>query len=184
MKTIPVIMLLSVLLCGCKDNTHLDRALSLRQTLLSHGCRFQCDITADYTDALYTFSLLCTFDENGAMEFSVMEPDSICGIAGQVDPTGGKLTFQQQHLLFPVLADGYISPVSAPWLMLKSLRSGYIRSCGQQQQGLYIIMDDSFAQAPLQVEMWTDSQDIPYHCEMLWKGRRILSITLKDFCYV
>jgi len=183
LKKLAVLFLCTLFLYGCHaDNTAINYALSLRnQIIAAERCTFDCKITADYSDRLYTFSMNCCFDKNGSMTFSVNEPESISGITGTVDSQGGKLTFDDQALFFQLLADGYISPVSAPWLFMKTLRSGYIDSSTNNGNGLYISIDDSFEENPLTIEVWTDQQNNPIRAEMLWNGRRVLSLDVSNF---
>lgn len=184
MKRIFIIILYVLFLFGCDNNSQLDQAISIREKLLTDSCAFCCDVTADYADTVYSFSLQCDFTKDGALRFTVLEPETIYGIAGNITATGGQLHYEDQYLAFPLLADGYISPVSAPWIMIKSLRGGYIRACGKVDNGLRITLDDSFLQEPLQLEVWTSEEGNPEFCEVIWKGRRILSVSVTEFDYV
>lgn len=184
MRRVTGLLLIVLLFFGCSKEQNIDNAIAFRQALISSGACFQCTVHADYGDTIHSFIMQCSFDTTGAMNFSVIKPDSIAGITGNIATDRGYLTFDQQHLLFPLLADGYISPVSAPWLMIRTLRGGYIHGCTKTEEGFRITLDDSYGQQPLQVDVWTDEQGHPQFCEMLWKGRRILSLEVTDFCYV
>ncbi len=151
---------------------------------LSAGCVFSAEITADYGDNAYTFELDCHSDKDGKLNFTVVSPEVISGISGSLSATGGQMHFDDAVLGFPMLMEGEISPMSAPWLMLHSLRGGYIRGCGADGDGTKIIIDDSYAQNPLQVDLWLDSVDTPKGCEIMWQGRRIMSIKIKSFSFV
>lgn len=174
------------LLTGCSKNTsELSRAVSLREELLSSkGCNFTTTITADYGAQLYTFQMDCTADSSGEISFRVIYPESICDITGKISANEGKLTFDDKALLFDVLADGQLTPVSAPMLLIKSLRSGYIKACGTADRGLYIQIDDSYANDSIQIDIWTDSDDKPTRAEFLWKGKRFLSMTVESFTFL
>ncbi len=173
-------------MCGCRQTEDgLQPALQLRQQIeTSEKVSFTCGITADYGENLYSFSAVCHFDRTEKMEFSVIKPDSIAGITGIIDQEEGNLTFDGQALAFPLLADDYISPISAPWVFMKALRSGYIASYRHTEDGLLITLDDSYGLSQLQVDVWTDENTIPIRSEMLWKGRRILSLEVEDFSCV
>lgn len=173
-------------LCGCQSGQkEADNVLRLRQRVENADkTSFTCTVTADYGDSLYSFSLACSFDTTGEMEFSVVSPQSIAGISGTVGQQGGTLTFDDQALAFPLLADGYLSPISAPWVFLKALRSGYIASCSTLESGLQFTLDDSYGESYLQIDVWTDGETVPTHCEMLWKGKRILSLDVENFSTV
>jgi len=185
MKRIIGIVCLLVLLSGCaKGEAELDRAIALRTKLLSQGVSFDAEITADYGDKTYTFSVSCKTDTGGNLVFSVREPAGISGISGTVSVSGGKLTFDDQALAFPLLADGQLSPVSGPWILMNSLRSGYLSSCGAEGNLLRVAIDDSYAQDALHLDIWLDEKDCPVRGEILWKGRRLLSIAVSNFVFL
>ena len=176
-------VLVSVLfLFGCSGKTDMEKGMSLRADLLSgNGCEFETTVTADYGKELYAFSLSCKADHAGNLSFTITEPESISGITGVLDAVGGKLTFDAQALAFPVLADGQISPVSAPWFFVTALRSGYLKACEENEDGLHMIINDSYAQEAIQIDIYTDPGGIPNRAEFLWQGRRILTLAVENF---
>lgn len=63
--------------------------LDLRSELLKASeCRFSCEITADYSDKVYTFSMDCQCDSQGNLTFAVTAPETITGITGKVSDAG------------------------------------------------------------------------------------------------
>lgn len=153
----------------------------LRDKLLSHECSFDADITADYGDKLHEFSVTCRSDTQGNLSFSVIQPESIAGITGTIEQSGGKLTFDDTALHFELLADGQLAPVCAPWVLLKTLRSGYLTSAGAEGELLRLTIDDSYAEDALHVDIWLDETDVPVRGEILYDERRILSLDVKNF---
>lgn len=185
MKRILAIFLLLFTLCGCNvTSSDMDDAMELRNRLLSGGCGFDVKITADYIEKVYKFRMNCSVDSHGTMTFSVTEPDSIAGISGSISDEDAKLTFNDQVLLFETIADGQITPVSAPWLLIRTLRSGYLKACGSYDGGLYIQIDDSYAEDALHLEVWTDENNIPVQAEIQWQGRRVLSMSVENFTFL
>lgn len=159
--------------------------MALRERLLqSNGYSFEAEITADYGDKIYEFSMLCTVDKSGNLMFSVTEPESISGISGTISGSGGRLTFDDTALTFELLADGEVSPVSAPWLLVRTLLGGYLSSCGTDGDDLRLTIDDSYEEDALQLDVWLDSDDLPDRAEILWQGRRVLSLDVEDFTFV
>ncbi len=186
MKRLLALFLFFMMLCGCNSSqSQMDQALALRQQLLkSQGCRFIADIFADYQDKLYSFTLNCESDETGILKFTVIQPESISGITGTVSKQGGNLTFDDKVLAFPLLIDGLLSPVSAPWIFLQAMRSGYIKSCGSDTDGLRITINDTYSGEALNVDVYTNAVGTIKHSDVYWQGRRILSIDIRDFVYV
>lgn len=171
------------LLFGCgKNSGEIGGALAMRQRLLTaNGCSFTAAVTADYGDKIYSFTMQCEADKTGNMTFTVTGPEAISGISGKVTDAGGQLTFDDKALAFAPIADGQVTPVTAPWLFLKTLRSGYITACGRDGEQIYMQIDDSYAEQALHLDIWTDKSFQPVRGEVLWMGKRILTISVEDF---
>lgn len=185
MKRIIPLLLVLVLLTGCSgQGAELDRAMALRAKMLAQSVTFDAVITADYGDKLYTFRAACEADAKGAVRFTVVEPETIAGITGQISDAGGKLTFDEAVLSFPLLADDQLSPVAAPWVLIRTLRSGYLTSCAAEGGSLRLAVDDSYEEDALHLDIWLNENDLPSRCEILWQGRRILSVSVENFTFV
>ena len=186
MKRILAVILVIVMLSGCENkDSGLNRVIGLREKLLaSSECSFDAVITADYGDKVYTFNMACQTNDQGDLTFTVTDPQTISGITGTVTQQGGHLTFDDQALAFQMLADGQVTPVSAPWLLIRTLRSGYISACGADGDNLRIAMDDSYREDALHLDIWINSHDIPVRGEILWKGQRVVSLEVRNFSYM
>ena len=170
-------------LIGCSSGQGaLDAGTELRNNIQNAaGGSFQSVITADYGEEIYQFTMDCQFDQQGSLTFIVTEPESISGISGKIDGGAGSLTFDDHYLAFEMLADGQLTPVSAPWLMIKVLRCGYISACAKENDGFRLRFDDSYTGENLTAEVRLDSNKCVSSCEFLWDGRRILSLKVSDF---
>lgn len=176
------ILCVALLFCGCSNSgAPLNSALSLRKEILnSTECSFHTTVTADYGEQLCDFSMDCLVDREGNLSFTVTAPETIAGITGTVSSAGGSITFDDRVLAFQTIADGQVSPVSAPWLLIKTLRSGYLRSCTYVDSGLEISIDDSYAEEALRLIILTRN-DVPSSAEIFWQGRRVLTLTVENF---
>ena len=175
-------LVLVCLLCGCgRNDDALDRALAMRMRLQGAACSFSCTVTADYGEKIHVFSMECTADVSGDMTFEVLTPESISGITGVVSQSQGKLTFDDKALAFELLADGQFSPVSAPWILIRTLRGGYLTSCTETDYGMLLCIDDSYEADPLRLDVRMDREGNPISAEILWQGRRILSMEIENF---
>ena len=183
MKRGILILLCVIFLTGCgKETGEMNRALSLRNSLQSsNGCSFDSRITADYGDKVYVFGLQCRVDKTGAMDFTVTEPESIAGITGRIAEGTGKLTFDDTALYFPLLADGQITPISGPWILMKTLLGGYLTAVAQEEDLLHLTIHDSYEEDALQMEIWLNSENMPVCGEILYDGRRIITMTVENF---
>lgn len=185
MKRICILLCVLLLLTGCSEKDRdMDRAINLRSKILSHGISFDAQITADYGDKTYSFTMNCQVDNQGNLTFKVVEPELISGITGTVSATGGKLKFDDVSLAFDLMADGQFSPVSGPWLLIKTLRSGYLTSCNQEGEMFRLSIDDSYKEDALHLDVWLDGQDLPVRGEIMWQGRRLLTIAVKNFTFM
>ena len=154
MKRILSVCLVLLFLSGCDNSDNMTEVLRFRESILqAEGCTFQVEIAADYGTDIYRFSVDCTADREGNIVFTVTAPESISGISGRIFASGGQLTFDDTVLGFPLLADGELSPVCAPWIFLNTLRSGYLTSCGAIIDGIRLTVNDSYEEDALQLDI-------------------------------
>lgn len=183
MKKSALSVFLLLLLTGCANaRSGIDRAMELRgQLLTSTACSFRTVVTADYGETVCTFSMDCSADDSGNLLFTVTEPETIAGITGTISQQGGELTFEDTALDFPMLADGQLAPVSGPWVLWKTLRGGYLTAAGWDDELLRLTIDDSYEENALQVDVWLDDGNCPVWAEIVYDGRRILTMDVENF---
>lgn len=183
MKKVGALLILFVFLSGCSGaSKEIERGMALRSKILkATTCSFDASITADYGDKLYSFSMACQGDALGNLTFTVTAPETIAGITGRITDEGGKLTFDDTALQFDLMADDQLTPVSAPWIFLKTLRSGYLTAAGTEEGFLRLSIDDSYADDALHLDIWLDDGDLPVRAEILYDSRRILSVSVTNF---
>ena len=183
MKKLAALMIVLVILTGCTGKRdEMDRAMNLRAKLLgSEGCTFTAHIFADYGDAFHEFTLSCEGDNDGDLGFRVEEPETISGITGRFKGSEGALIFDDTVLSFPLLADDQVTPVSGPWILLKTLLGGYLTACGMEEELLHLTIYDSYEEDALQLEIWLNSDNVPIQGEIIYDGRRILTMEIENF---
>lgn len=176
----------SLLFTGCKNsNDSLSKALMLRNSMLEkEGCSFSAVVTADYGEELYLFSLSCRADHSGDLTFTVTAPATISGITGKITDSGGSITFDDKILAFPMMADGQITPVTAPWIFIKTLRSGYLNACSNWDNGYQISIDDSYRSDALHLNISVNADNLPIEGEIIWQNHRVVSIAISDFVFL
>ena len=185
MKRIIPVLLALLILTGCAGvRDTMDRAMMLRSAILAKGAEFDATVTADYGKLTCAFGMHCVLDKEGKLTFSVTSPETIAGITGTLSADGGRLTFDDKVLAFSLLADGQFSPVSGPWILMKTLRSGYLTSCGIEAGCIRVAIDDSYEKDALHLDIWLDEKDLPKRGEILWQGRRILSVEIENFAFL
>ena len=183
MKKLAALMLILLTFTGCtKTRNMLDKAMTLRAELLAcESCSFDATITADYGDKLHTFGMHCVGDNDGVVRFEVTSPDTLAGITGILNGEEGKLTFDDQGVAFSMLADGQVTPVSGPWILMKTLLGGYITACNEEDGFLHLMINDSYADDALELEIWLDGESRPVQTEIGYDGRRILTMEIENF---
>jgi len=183
LKKLTALLLTLVMLTGCTGKRdEMDRVMGLRAELLgSEGCSFTAHLTADYGDEIREFTLYCEGRNNGDLGFRVEEPESIEGITGRFKGKEGALTFDGEALAFPMLVDGQVTPVSGPWIFLKTLLGGYLTACGQEDEYLHLTIDDSYADDALRLEIWLNDANVPVQGEIIYDERRILTMKFENF---
>lgn len=184
LKVVAIVCVI-LLLSGCKGaNAPTDKALALRNRILdSNGCSFHAAVTADYGEKIHTFSMDCVTDKEGNLTFTVTEPITIAGITGKITAMGAGITFDDKVLAFQSIVDDQVTPVVAPWLFIKTLRSGYLRDCSDSENGYEITIDDSYAEDALRLNIRIQD-DLPVAGEIFWKGRRVLTLLVETFTYL
>ncbi len=186
MKRMAALLLCCILLAGCgKETGEMERGMKLRSSLLQGSeVSFDMDVSADYGDTVQLFSMACKADRDGNITFTVTAPETISGITGTITGGKGQLTFDETALHFGLITDDQLSPVSAPWVLMKTLRSGYLKSAGMEEDMLRLTIDDSYEDDALQLDIWLDEQDLPLRAEVLYDGRGILSLCVKNMAIV
>ena len=125
--------------------------------------------------------MFCEGDSQGNLGFSVTSPDSIAEIEGTITAKEGKLTFDDVALSFPLLADEQITPVSGPWILLKTMLGGYLTACTMEEDLLHLTINDSYEEDALQMEIWLNEENAPVCAEILYDGRRIVTMNVENF---
>lgn len=183
MKAAVFMLCVTLLLSGCSgENADMSKALEFRERILeSSECGFRAEIVADYGDAVHTFVMNTSTDSQGSVSFEVISPEPISGITGSIGQNGPSVTFDDIILAFPMFADGLPAPVSAPWIFMKALRSGYISSAVKEAEHWRVTFIDSYDEEPLMLDVWLDEQWIPVQCRIYYDGEDFLALQLEDF---
>lgn len=182
MKKCAVLFLL-LALTGCSGPSDpMEAGIRLRSRLQQAAvCSFEADIAADYGDEVHSFSLSCTADSKGEVTFAVTKPDTISGITGKLSSEGGMLTFTDTAVHFPLLAEEQLSPVSAPWILMRTLRGGNMVSACEEEGGILLSVDDSYEEDALRLDILLNGDGFPELADILYDGRKILSVSVENF---
>ena len=177
-----ILPLFIVFLLGCSGpEPAMEAALDLRsRCLASPAVRFRAEIRADYITGFEEFTLDCETSPDGAVAFRVASPEEIADICGTVRQDEGTVEFDGAVLAYPLMAQGRLSPLSGPWVVMKAIRSGCIIAAGQEGELTRITIDDSYADNALTVDVWLEEGQV-IQAEVAWEGLRCLVMTFDDF---
>ena len=180
MKRMLPLLLLFLLGCSAQDPA-MKAALELRGQCLGAGqVSFRVRISADYIEHIESFTLECTQTDDGTMTFHVLGPEEIEGIRGTVSGAEGTVEFDDTVLAFPLMAQGRLSPLSGPWVLMQAIRSGNILAAGQEGELIRLTIDDSYEENALTVDLWLEDGAV-CQAEIAWEGRRCLTMTVEEF---
>ena len=183
MRLLMVILLSFTCLFGCTSGrgSVSDGLIIREQMTTGDGCAFSASVTADYGDRMYSFTMDCTAQADGTINFTITEPESISGIKGSISQSGGKLLFDDTVLLFESLTSNQITPAIGPYLMVKAIQGGYIRSVCTQKDSIELTIDDSFRSQAFQALITLSVDHVLQGGEIFFNNRRILSIQVENF---
>ena len=177
-----ILPLFLVFLVGCSGpDPAMEEALALRsRCLASESVRFQAEIRADYITGYEEFALDCETVPDGAVSFRVISPEEVADISGTVRQDAGTVEFDGAVLAYPLMAQGRLSPLSGPWVVMKAIRSGCIIAAGQEGELTRVTIDDSYGANALTVDLWLEDGQVT-QAEVAWEGLRCLTMTFDDF---
>ena len=179
-KKLLVLLCCMLLLTGCAGKREpVQSALDLRTKLMeSGGCSFDSDIIAHYEDRAYQFSLCCQYAD-GKTTLTVTAPEEIAGITAYVERGQTQLEFDDTILELGELANGYVSPVAAPWLLVQCWLEEYIAYAGPDGEAERVTYLQGYNDAELSVDTWLQD-GTPVYAEVTHDGVRCLAMTLNN----
>ena len=169
--------------CGSKETDELQAAMDFRAALLqAEGCPFTAAVTADYGDRSYEFTLDCVCRTDGTATVTVCAPQTIAGISASVQQAGAQLEFDGMALDFGTMADGTVSPVSAPIRLCQCWAQEYISAAGMEEENLRVTYEQGYDSETLTADTWFSPENgVPIFAQICYNDQIILKMTLTDF---
>lgn len=187
LKLAAVLMILLCLLsaCGSKETASLQTPMDFRAQLLEAGaCTFRAEITADYGDAVYQFTVDCECATDGTATVTVLEPQSIAGITARITAGGDELGFDTMAVAFEPLAGGKAAPVCAPSLTVDAWTNAYIRAAGQEGECLRVTYERGYDAEQLTVDCWFNEKNVPICAEICYNNQTVLKLDISQFSFI
>lgn len=172
------------LLCGCaREDSEMQRALDFRTALLqSGGCAFTAEVTADYGEQVYRFTMDCTWSPDGGAALTLTAPQTLEGIRAEVSADGARVVYEDTAVGFESLAGGRLAPMALPYLLGSGWYEGYISACGMENGLLRMTCLEGYEEEELAVDTWLDTQSgQPCRCEISYQGQTLLIAEISAF---
>lgn len=140
MTCTPMILLLLLLSllsgCGGADNEDNALALQLRADFLAmDGCSGTMDVTADYGERVYDYTVSFSATKQDGMEMVITAPETVAGITAKIADGSTCLEFDGVSVETGPLNEDGLSPLDALPVMIAEMQSGYIAETGIEQVG-------------------------------------------------
>lgn len=184
-KLICLTILLCLVLSGCaaeQNNRQLQQAVEFRAAVMAaETCQFSADVTVNFSDHVYQFTLACTYLPDGEAVLSVVEPESIAGISARISPDGADVEYDGVMISFGQLANGHVAPMALPWVLGNAWTKGYISSAGKDGDSTLITCLLGYEEKQLTVETWLGEGNVPVHSEIYYDGQCCITAVLRDF---
>lgn len=161
-------MILCLLLSACgggdAGNDADQLALDIRAEYLAMaGCTARMDLTADYGERVYAYTLDLSYEKEGETTLTVAAPEEVAGVTVRISGEGASLEYDGVSLETGPLDPGGLSPVSAPSFLLRGAIEGFIAETGleaaRETDCLRMTCRDPEAQAGTGTELilWFDA---------------------------
>ena len=130
-------LLLCVCLCGCvgepEDN---ELTLQLRADFLSRtGCSGTMDLTADYGQRVYEYTVEFFETEKDGLTLTITAPEEVAGITAKIADGQTALEYDGVQLeTGPLNSDG-LSPMDALPAFFNAMESGFMAETGSEMLG-------------------------------------------------
>lgn len=179
-------ILLTVCLClllgACTgEESAVSPAIEFRAGLVqAGGCTFQAEVEADFGENVERFTLECDAAAGGAVDLTVLSPETLAGITATVSEAGGKITYDGMAMDFGLLANGNVIPAAAPALAVRCWTSEYIASVGEEEGLCRVTYEKDYDEKKLIVDTWYEN-GIPICAEVCYNNQRILKMTISEF---
>lgn len=160
-RCLPMILVLLLVSCGRIPISGAEQqALQARGNYLEmSGWSARAHITADYGQRVYAFDISAIGDEQEIVQV-LTQPETVAGMVSRTGPDGTFLEYDGVQVCTGPLADGKTVPMQALPKLLRAMRSGYIRTC-EEEDGLLHIRCGDPEQEPgrgEEISLWVDGQ--------------------------
>ena len=146
------------------------------------------EITADYGQRVYEYTLTVSWQKDGETVLTVVEPENIAGITARIGNGSARLEYDGASLETGLLSGDGLSPMDAVPAILEGVLTGYIAECGFEDAGegrqLWFCCRDPEQSAGTGTEaaFWFDADSHALtRAELLSDGYTVIQCVFTDF---
>ncbi len=185
------VLMMTLLLSACGGtggNGPQEQALTIRgEYLAAKGCGARLNVTADYGQRVYTYTVDVTSTAE-ELVLSVVAPKEVAGVTAHLVGGDSRLEYDAAVLETGPLALDGLTPLDAVPALLETARSGFMDSCTMEQLGeraslRVLCRDPSMGQGEgTQTVLWFDPDSAALlRGEILVEGRRVILCECMEF---
>lgn len=138
-RIISCVLMMTLLLTGCgtrKEDSPENLAALIRAEYLSmSGCSSTVNLSADYGEQVFDFTVNASWQRGGDTVLTVTAPDLIAGITARIRDGETLLEYDGAGLSLGMLDLSGLTPVSAIPALMECITSGYMARCSWSGEG-------------------------------------------------
>ena len=125
---------LTLTCCGGEGGSQAEQlALDIRgEYLAMEGCTASMEVTADYGQRVYEYSMDLSWQREGESVLTLTAPENVAGVTARLAEGETALDYDGVRVETGPLDTTGLSPVSAVPVLLDYAQSGYIAACGME----------------------------------------------------
>ena len=138
-RTWSCVLMMTLLLTACSgsgEESADNLAARIRAEYLAlSGWSAEIDMTADYGERVYDFTVDAVWQREGDTVLTITAPELIAGITARLTDGAGYLEYEGASLSTgPLTGDG-MNPLEAVPYVMDQIKSGYMARCSFEQEG-------------------------------------------------
>ncbi|MCI8477428.1 MAG: hypothetical protein HFE97_03640 [Oscillospiraceae bacterium] len=149
---------------GSSGNEAEQLALEIRTEYLNMtACTAALELTADYGQRVYQYSMDLNYQREGATTLTVTAPENIAGMTACLEEGETALEYDGLHMETGPLTQDGLSPIDAVPALLTSVREGFLAECVLEEldgvQALHTSSRDPEASPGqgVEIQLWFDA---------------------------
>ncbi len=139
-KIIPCVLMMTLMMTACGPGglgqSPEDLMVAIQeQYKTADGMKATVDLTADYGEKVFDFTVEASFQREGETTITVTHPELLAGITARIAQGETVLEYDGAGLSLGLLDDDGLSPVSAISTLMETVSSGYMARCAWTGEG-------------------------------------------------